>query len=87
MKSEYLYFWKKFRKELCISSIDRIQKESDEFVSESQQLEREYEATIEQNEKKIKELTLANNRAYNEIESTRVSLAQKKSNQIIQLSF
>jgi septal ring factor EnvC (AmiA/AmiB activator) len=78
MKSKCLYFWKKFHKELCIFSIDRIQKESDEFVSESQQLEREYEATIEQNEKKIKELTLANNRAYNEIESTRVSLPKKK---------
>lgn len=54
-------------------SAERIQKESDEFISESQQLEKEYEATIDQNEKKIKELTLANNRAQNEVESLRVS--------------
>lgn len=54
-------------------SAERIQKESDEFISESQQLEKEYEATIDQNEKKIKDLTLANNRALNEVESLRVS--------------
>lgn len=42
-------------------------------MSESQQLESEYEATIEQNEKKIKELTLNNNRVYNEIETLKVS--------------
>lgn len=51
-----------------------MQKESDEFISESQQLEKEYEATIDQNEKKIKELTLANNRAQIEIESLRVNI-------------
>lgn len=54
-------------------SAERIQKESDEFITESQQLDKEYEATIEQNEKKIKELTLANNRAQNEVDSLRVS--------------
>lgn len=54
-------------------SAERIQKESDEFITESQQLDKEYEATIDQNEKKIKELTLANNRAQNEIDSLRVS--------------
>lgn len=59
-----------------IFSAERIQKESDEFIQESQQLDREYEATIDQNEKKIKELTLANNRAQNEIESLRVSVIE-----------
>lgn len=54
-------------------SVDRIQKESDEFISESQQLEKEYEATIDQNEKKIKELTIANTRAQDEIETLRVN--------------
>lgn len=58
---------------LLLFSVDRIQKESDEFMIESQQLEKEYEATIDQYEKKIKELTLANNRAQNEIDSLRVS--------------
>jgi chromosome segregation ATPase len=74
-KDEEIQYWKNLATQYY-EDIDRIQKESDEFVSESQQLEREYEATIEQNEKKIKELTLANNRAYNEIESTRVKLDQ-----------
>lgn len=53
-----------------------MQSEADEYVSESRQLEREYEATIEQNEKRIKELTLANNRAYNDAEAMRLKLDQ-----------
>lgn len=54
-------------------SVERIQKEYDEFAVESQQLDKEYEATIDQNEKKIKELTLANTKAQGELESLRVS--------------
>ncbi|XP_063917270.1 nuclear distribution protein nudE-like 1 isoform X2 [Zophobas morio] len=74
-KDEEVLYWRSLATQY-FDDIDRIQKESDEFISESQQLEREYEATIEQNEKKIKELTLANNRAYNEIETIRVKLDQ-----------
>ncbi|XP_044253359.1 nuclear distribution protein nudE-like 1-B isoform X1 [Tribolium madens] len=83
-KDEEVEYWKNLATQY-LDDIDRLQKESDEFVSESQQLEREYEATIEQNEKKIKELTLANNRAFNEIESLRVKLDQSnKQNQSYQ---
>ncbi|XP_008197509.2 nuclear distribution protein nudE-like 1-B isoform X1 [Tribolium castaneum] len=83
-KDEEVEYWKNLATQY-LDKIDRLQIESDEFVSESQQLEREYEATIEQNEKKIKELTLANNRTFNEIESLRVKLDQSnKQNQSYQ---
>lgn len=55
-----------------ICRLDRVQKDSDEFMAESKQLEREYETTIDQNERKIKELSVNSNRAQNEIDALRV---------------
>lgn len=52
--------------------IFKLQQELDEFVTESRQLEREYEITIEQNEKKINELILKTNSMQNEIDSYKV---------------
>lgn len=55
------------------TSKDFVQREFDDYTSDSQQLEKEYEATIEQHEKTMKELRSANNKANNEIESLQVS--------------
>lgn len=55
-----------------IFRVDRAQKDADEFMIESKQLENEYETTIDQNERKIKDLSIANNRAQNEIDALRV---------------
>lgn len=43
-------------------------------MTESQQLEREYEVTIDQNEKKIIELKTNNMRTQNEIDTLKVSM-------------
>lgn len=56
------------------SRLDQVQRESDEYMADSKQLEKEYESTIDQNERKIKELTLINNRSQNEIDALRVRL-------------
>ncbi|XP_019875607.1 nuclear distribution protein nudE homolog [Aethina tumida] len=60
--------------------IFKLQQELDEFVTESRQLEREYEITIEQNEKKINELILKTNSMQNEIDSYKAKL--EESNEI-----
>lgn len=52
--------------------MDQVQRESDEYMADSKQLEKEYESTIDQNERKIKELTLINHRSQNEIDALRV---------------
>lgn len=49
-----------------------MQRDFDEFMTESQQLEREYEVTIDQNEKKIVELKSNNMKTQHEIDSLRV---------------
>jgi len=59
---------------LKYSRLDQVQRESDEYMADSKQLEKEYESTIDQNERKIKELTLINNRSQNEIDALRVRL-------------
>lgn len=41
-------------------------------MMDSKQLEKELESTIDQNERKIKELSISNNRAQNEIDAMRV---------------
>lgn len=56
---------------------DFVQREFDDYTSDSQQLEKEYEATIEQHEKTMKELRFANNKAHNEIDSLQVSTYYK----------
>ena len=50
-----------------------VQRDFEDYVTESQQLEKEYEVTIEQNEKKISELKTTNMKLQNEIDSLRVS--------------
>ncbi|CAH0563938.1 unnamed protein product [Brassicogethes aeneus] len=74
-KDQEIQYWKNLAEQYFLDA-DRIQKESDEFISESQQLEKEYEATIDQNEKKIKEFTIANNRLQNEVDSYRIKIEQ-----------
>lgn len=59
---------------MTYSRLDQVQRESDEYMADSKQLEKEYESTIDQNERKIKELTLINNRSQNEIDALRVRL-------------
>lgn len=51
-----------------------MQREFDDYTADSQQLEKEYEATIEQHEKTIRELRVANNKLQNELESARVRI-------------
>lgn len=53
-----------------------VQREFDDYTTDSQQLEKEYEATIEQHEKTIRELRSANSKLQNEIESLRLKLEQ-----------
>lgn len=53
-----------------------MQREFDDYTNDSQQLEKEYEATIEQHEKTIKELRFTNNRVHNEIESLQLKFEQ-----------
>lgn len=62
---------------LKIFRLDQVQRDADEFMADSKQLEKEYESTIDQNERKIKELTLINHRSQNEIDALRVRLYQK----------
>lgn len=52
---------------------DAVQREFDDYTTDSQQLEKEYEATIDQNERTIKELKTITNRNQSELESLRVS--------------
>lgn len=62
-----------------------IQREFDDYTADSQQLEKEYEATIEQHEKTIKDLRATNNKTQNEIESLRLKLEQaNKENEALQ---
>lgn len=71
----------------CFSlfSKDYIQREFDDYTADSQQLEKEYEATIEQHEKTIKELRSVNNKLQNEVESLRLKLEQaNKENEALQ---
>lgn len=64
---------------------DYIQREFDDYTADSQQLEKEYEATIEQHEKTIKELRSVNNKLQNEVESLRLKLEQaNKENEALQ---
>ncbi|CAG9773723.1 unnamed protein product [Ceutorhynchus assimilis] len=72
-KDEEIKYWKNLALEYQ-EEIDRVQKESEEFITESKQLEREYESALDQNEHKIKELSISNNRAHNEIDALRVKL-------------
>ncbi|XP_049818243.1 nuclear distribution protein nudE-like 1-B isoform X2 [Aethina tumida] len=74
-KDDEIQYWKNLA-ERYYEDLERLTKESDEFIGESQQLEKEYEATIDQNEKKIKELTIANNRMQNELDACRLKLDQ-----------
>lgn len=53
---------------------DNVQRDFEEFMTESQQLEREYEVTIDQNEKKIIELKTSNMKTQNEIDSLKVNM-------------
>lgn len=59
---------------LLFTRKEYVQREFDDYTSDSQQLEKEYEATIEQHEKTMKELRSANNKAHNEIDSLHVSV-------------
>ncbi|KAF7265228.1 hypothetical protein GWI33_021337 [Rhynchophorus ferrugineus] len=72
-KDEEIEFWKNLAHEY-LQAVDRAQKDADEFMMESKQLENEYETTIDQNERKIKDLSIANNRTQNEIDALRVKL-------------
>ncbi|XP_071051822.1 nuclear distribution protein nudE-like 1-B isoform X2 [Onthophagus taurus] len=70
---EELAYWKN----LCskfMQERDTVQNEFDDYVAESQQLEKEYEVTIEQNEKKIRQLMSTNNLNQNEIDSLKLKL-------------
>lgn len=68
-----------------VISKEYIQREFDDYTADSQQLEKEYEATIEQHEKTIKELRSVNNKIQNEVESLRLKLEQaNKENEALQ---
>ncbi|XP_019754161.1 nuclear distribution protein nudE-like 1-A isoform X2 [Dendroctonus ponderosae] len=70
---EEIKFWKalalKYHEDL-----EKAGQEADEFMMDSKQLEKELESTIDQNERKIKELSISNNRAQNEVDAIRVKL-------------
>lgn len=52
--------------------MQNVKQEAEEFETESKQLEKEYDIALNQNEKMIKELNIANSKAQLEIESLRV---------------
>ncbi|XP_050316132.1 nuclear distribution protein nudE-like 1-A isoform X2 [Anthonomus grandis grandis] len=72
-KDEEINYWKNLAYDY-LEQLKQAQRDSDEFIIESKQLEKEYEGTIEQNEKKIRELSISNNRTQNEIDALRVKL-------------
>ncbi|XP_065164108.1 nuclear distribution protein nudE-like 1-B isoform X2 [Atheta coriaria] len=55
---------------------DALQMEFDDYTSSSEQLEKEYEATIEQNEKTIKDLRSMHHREQKEKDSLKLKLEQ-----------
>ncbi|XP_017776450.1 PREDICTED: nuclear distribution protein nudE-like 1-B [Nicrophorus vespilloides] len=74
-KDDEIHYWKDLVERL-IEEKDFIQREFDDYTADSQQLEKEFEATIEQNEKTIRELRSNNCRAQNELESLKSRLDQ-----------
>lgn len=72
-----------FNCHLCTFRKDAVQKEFDDYTTDSQQLEKEYEATIDQNERTIRELKTISNRNHNELESLKVSTYDSLTNLLI----
>ncbi|CAH0564061.1 unnamed protein product [Brassicogethes aeneus] len=68
-------YWK-LRVEDVKDCLHKLQQESEEYVFESQQLEKELEATIDQNEQKIKELTLVTNKIQIELDMQKNKVEQ-----------
>ncbi|KAK4874939.1 hypothetical protein RN001_014299 [Aquatica leii] len=72
---EEVSYWKNLAQQ-AIEEKESVQREYEDYVSDSQQLEKEFEITIEQQDRATKELKSYNNSLQNKVENLQIKLEQ-----------
>ncbi|KAF2903408.1 hypothetical protein ILUMI_02786 [Ignelater luminosus] len=72
---EEVSYWKDLAQRV-IEEKESVQREYEDYTADSQQLEKEYEIAIEQNERTVKEVKSVNNLLQNKLENLQMKLEQ-----------